>query len=354
MNDHPKILIILTGGTIGSVSEEGVRGLEGDSPYLLLREFRRRHPEYAACEFDVRNPFSILSENLTCRHWEALYAALNEINLSAYRGVIITHGSDTLAYTAAAMGLLLRHVSRPIVLIASDRPVNDPRSNAIPNFRAAVDFIIGSGLKGVFVTYRRYEDNAQAVYLATRLNSADALTDEFSPSGGRAFGRMENGRFVPQHSGTGNPSAEALNRPLSPIAGKAISLTRHKIMLLRAYPGMDYTAIDPSGFSAVIQYGYHSATACTAGTDTSLLAFAERCAACGCNVWLGAFKPGDGEELYATSKELLDNGIRPFYGMSPEAAYAKAVLAYNLPDVQPEEFMNRCVYYEIIGTEISF
>ena len=202
-----KILVVLTGGTIGSTCSDGVRGIIGDSPYILIREFRKKYHDYSDCEFEVINPYSILSENLTCGVWSELYATLNAVDTAAYDGIIITHGSDTLAYTSAAMGMLMRHTKCPIVLTAADRPVNDPASNALPNFRASVDFIRSSGLKGVFVSYRRNADGAQVIYIATRLLSADCFADEFSSYGGCCFGRMEDGLFVPDSSPL-NPSPD--------------------------------------------------------------------------------------------------------------------------------------------------
>ena len=341
------ILVVLTGGTIGSRCSDGVRGIEGDSPYRLILAFRKKYPEYAGCELEVINPCSILSENLTCDVWNVLYHSLYSVDTSSYDGIIMTHGSDTLAYTAAAMGMLLRHTECPIVLTAADRPVDDPASNAMPNFRAAVDFILTGGWKGVFVSYRRNSDGAQVFYLATRLLSADCYADEFSSFGGGCFGRVEEGQFLPELSPV-NPAPASFQGGWRPIAGEGVDLAAKKIMLLRSYPGMDYTAVDPRGFAAVVHYGYHCATACTVGENTSLSAFALRCRDCGAILWLGSFKSGE-SEIYSTQAGMEGLGIRRFYDMSPEAAYAKAVLAYNLPAADPDEFMKSCVWYEMIG-----
>ena len=353
-----RILLVLTGGTIGSVCADHVRGLTDDSPYLLLRELNRQCPAYGDSAFDVTEPLRLLSENLTPSHWVALYQALSQADLTPYDGVIITHGSDTLAYTAAAMGMLLRHLPVPVVLIAADRPADDPLSNAVPNLRAAVDFIRHGGRKGVFVSYRRYDDGAQVIYLATRLVSADNCRDEFSAYGGQPLGIMADGQFT-ENTAPWNPTARQLDFPYAPLVRGAFTLDR-KVMLLRAYPGMDYTAIHPDDFAAVVQYGYHSATACTEGDATSLLSFARRCRECGTSLWLGSFKRAE-NELYATSRDLLAAGILPFYDMSPEAAYAKAVLAYNLPltgltDMkEPEAFMGKgSLYYECVGTQTVY
>lgn len=351
MARNAKILIVLTGGTIGSTSREGVRGITGNSPYILIREFRRVFPAYSCCEFEVINPYSILSENLTCGVWSELYATLNAVDTAAYDGIIITHGSDTLAYTSAAMGMLMRHTKCPIVLTAADRPVNDPKSNALPNFRASVDFIRNSGLKGVFVCYRRNADGAQVIYIATRLLSADCYADEFSSYGGCCFGRMQDGVFIPELSAL-NPSAEAMNREWQPIAGQCADLSAKKILFLHSYPGMDYSAVTPDGFAAVVNYGYHCATACAEGESTSLLKFAERCRECGVHLWLSSFKSAE-SEIYSTQTETQRLGIGRFYDMSPETAYVKSVLAYNLPVVHREQFMQSCIYYEILGQDIS-
>lgn len=341
-----KILVILTGGTIGSVCSDGIRGIDGDSPYILLREFSRRCPEYSSCEFDVVNPYSILSENLTYSCWEQLYAALSEAENKDYRGIIVTHGSDTLAYTAALTGYLMRHTGRPIVFTAADRPVNDPKSNAMPNFRSAVEFILNGGIRGVFVSYKMGTRNA--INLATRLCSADCCLDEFSVYGGEIFGEMKEGEFLPCPA-LFNPSIDELNRPASPVTSNKISLTR-KIMLLHSYPHMDYSAIDPEGFAAVINCGYHCATACTEGGSLSLLAFAERCGKCGTDLWLGSFKSRE-SEMYASNNTLLKCGIKQFSDISWEAAYTKAVLAYNLPDINADEFMRSNIYFEKVGAK---
>ena len=347
-----RILVVLTGGTIGSTCSDGVRAIEGDSPYLLLREFRRAFPEYSECEFEVINPCSILSENLTCGLWDVLYDALNQTDTASYSGIIVTHGSDTLAYTAAAIGMLMRHTSCPIVLTASDRPVNDPAGNALPNFRASVDFILSSGLKGVFVSYRRNADGAQAIYLAARLRSADCFCDEFSSYGGGCFGRVSEGAFRRDDSPL-NPDPSQLMRKFTPVAPSRIQLGRRKVLLLRSYPGMDYSAVDLSGFAAVVNYGYHCATACAEGESTSLLRFAERCSEKGLPLWLGSFKHSE-SEIYSSQMEMESRRILRFYDMSPEAAYVKAVLAYNLPAVDPEEFMRGCVYFEMPAMPVSY
>ena len=113
---------------------------------------------------------------------------------------------------------------------------------------------------------------------------------------------------------------------------------------------MDYSVINPDGFAAVVNYGYHCATAYSEGSGKSLQRFAGMCRERGADLWLGAFKSSECE-MYATQIELDRLGVKKFYDMSPEAAYVKAVLAYNLPDTDPSAFMRSCLYFEILNRE---
>ncbi len=356
-----KILVVLTGGTIGSRAVHGVRDVDGASQYLLTRRFTESYPEYfgrGGCEFEIISPYAVLSENLSLGCWEKLYSALNRAAQGGdFAGIVVAHGSDTLAYTSAIMAMLLRQTPCPIVFTASDRPVDDPLSNALGNFKAAVDFILNGGLRGVFVSYRTYPaplleeffpmQGRQLIHLASRLRSADCCTDEFSSYGGVPFGEMTGGEF--RAFGFPNPTAAELEQQRAPIAPDEIHLTR-RVLLLHSYPDLDYAAVNPDGFAAVLNCGYHSATACCEGETTSLLRLAERCHDCGAELWLGSFKSCEGE-MYASSRQLLDCGIKPFLDMSWEAAYAKALLAYNLPEVDADVFMARDVCFERVCAE---
>ena len=76
------------------------------------------------------------------------------------------------------------------------------------------------------------------------------------------------------------------------------------------------------------------------------------CRECGVDLWLGSFKSFE-SDIYSTQTEMESAGIKKFYDMSPEAAYVKAVLAYNLPSADPEFFIKRCIYYEMVGHELN-
>ena len=74
-----------------------------------------------------------------------------------YDGLIITHGSDTLSYSSAFLGLCLCGLDIPVALTAADLVPDDPRSNAVENLRACVE-VIEKFRRGVFTVYKNPRD----------------------------------------------------------------------------------------------------------------------------------------------------------------------------------------------------
>ena len=113
-----KILVILTGGTIGSKVEGKIINTTAASSYRLLQLYNEKYADDT--EFEVIQPINILSENLTPVEWGVLCNCLLELDFEKYEGIIITHGSDTLSYTSALIGTMFENCSIPIVLVASN------------------------------------------------------------------------------------------------------------------------------------------------------------------------------------------------------------------------------------------
>lgn len=181
MENTPKILLLLTGGTIGSAVNDHCINVDSSRGDDLLSYYREHHSR--AVEFDVVRPFNILSENAEPKHWLKIIETLQSYRLSDYDGVIIAHGSDTLPYTAAALSYGLDCPLIPIVLVAANYAIGERGSNAIANFSAVVEFISNMKLPGFYVIYKN-SDHVIYVHLATRLQEADWLKDDFTSFGG--------------------------------------------------------------------------------------------------------------------------------------------------------------------------
>ena len=136
------ILLIGTGGTIASEATA-----EGLAPELTTEQLLAQVPAISGiCRVTCRQLFTIDSTNMTPRHWVALARVIRE-EYDRYDGFVITHGTDTMAYTAAALSYLIQHSPKPIVLTGAQKPIGfettDSRMNLTDAFLVAVNEMPG-------------------------------------------------------------------------------------------------------------------------------------------------------------------------------------------------------------------
>jgi L-asparaginase/Glu-tRNA(Gln) amidotransferase subunit D len=320
-----RILLVFTGGTIGSRLTDGTIDTNSAAGFKLLQLFDEQGVDPASVSFKALQPLQILSENLHPGHWQQLIAAIEAEDLRLYDGVIVTHGTDTLAFSAAALGLYFLRLTIPMLLVSSDLPLDDPYANGLPNFLSAVAFIRQLPQCGVFVSYRN-PGQSQEIHLATRLASCLQLGSDFISVQAKPFMRFEDGCFRQLQTLT---DAQRLLTPL-----KADFSAR--ILLIRPYPGLDYSQFSLDGVDAVLHDLYHSGTACASaawGERHSLVEFIRHCRQRNLKVYLApAIKS---ESVYGSTHELLAEGAEMIWNLSLEAAYAKLLLAYgNFDDHQ--------------------
>ena len=126
-----KILIISTGGTIGSKKDDNIHL---DAPFKVVHFADKNLIN--GIEFSFSCPYTILSENMDFSHLQSL---VDEIKESDGDNIIILHGSDTLAFTSSFIANLFW--DKNIVLTASDKPIEDNLTNGISNFNEALRHI---------------------------------------------------------------------------------------------------------------------------------------------------------------------------------------------------------------------
>lgn len=333
-----KILVVCTGGTIGSIKTDGVIDLASQHSFRALDMYRE---QYKDCDFNVIQPLSLLSENLIPHDWEILVNTIFKIDFSGYDGIIVTHGSDTLSYTSAMLGLCLCTLPLPIVITASDYVPDDPRSNALKNIRCSVK-LIERFSRGVFSVFCDAENHA--VYIPTRLCEADRFRDRFSSFDGSDFADFFDDKLVfcdYPHA----PSEDKLQNAGIPVLNGELKLEKD-VLLVRPYPGIDYKNLFlGENTGAVLHVLYHSATAKSDG-ENSALCLLERCKQKGIPFFCASFK-SKSHAKYASSVKLIQNGAIPLYAVSNECAYAKLLLACNQNGISVKDFMDREIYLEI-------
>lgn len=130
------ILLLGTGGTIACR-----RGENGLSPLLTGDELLSYVPDARKfCEADTVQVLNIDSTNMHPKHWLLLAKTLEE-HYDDYDGFVVCHGTDTMAYTAAALSYLIQHSAKPIVITGAQKPIDldvtDARTNLLDSLRLA-------------------------------------------------------------------------------------------------------------------------------------------------------------------------------------------------------------------------
>lgn len=143
-----KLLILTTGGTIASVKTP-----HGLIPALTSDELLSFLPEISGdFELTTRAVCNLDSTDITPDHWLMLTQAIKE-EYENYQGFVICHGTDTLAYTAAALSYLVQHSAKPIVLTGAQKPIGSEITDAKANLRDSILWTAGSKSGGVQVVF---------------------------------------------------------------------------------------------------------------------------------------------------------------------------------------------------------
>lgn len=355
----PNILLLLTGGTICSRANASGRNFSDQATAApqLIEQFQHSASPYAqTTRFHSLAPLDILSENMTPPHWDKLLDCLRQVRWSDYQGLVIAHGTDTLAYTACLLALALNHPQLPILLVSSDYNLQDARANGPANFRAAVELICRGLNAGVYAVYRN-SDGQIWLHQAAHLRQCSNYSNDFFSPSARPLQIDAGAVFPPISLSTvpqGNhPPAAASTQLLHQLA----PLSQLRVLNIQPYVGIDYAAYQLQGVQAVLHGLYHAQTACVqqlqaqdAYDSGSILYLLDRCQQQGIPLYI---HPCHAQSYaYSSTELILEHGACPLYGLTPEMAYVKLLLSYALPlDAQQRQhFLNRNIAGEFIDS----
>lgn len=334
------ILVVATGGTIGSAAADAVISPNGAQTLRLLELYKENYPQDRNT-FKTHSLCAVLSENANDAFYEILLSYFKTADFSAVDGIVLLHGTDTLSFTAPLLAMALRELEKPFCFVSSNHILEDENANGIENFRAAVQYI-ESGNRGFVVPYKN-ADGRTYYHLATRILEADPFLDDFHSAYDLPLGEYQEGRVVLRENSK-NPSLSAFTQKREPLFLNVPKFEK-QILFLRSVPNLDFSVIEleKNKTAAVLLTAYHSGTA----AETPLKAFAKRAKEKGIDVYLAPVKRA--EMQYASTDALLKANVHPLYGMTPEAALAKLKLSYNHPTKSPEEVLSMDLYFEEIG-----
>ncbi len=319
------ILIILTGGTICSAcNPQGERFSQADeAKYRIVENFRLSGSVYSSVSFDSVTALDVLSENMTAEKWDSLLGAFrNTENLERYKGVIVLHGTDTLAYTSALLSLTLGGIGVPVCLVSSQLPPDTVGSNAGVNFRTAVELIMNSLAPNVYAVYQN-SDGVTYLHLGSHLMQCANFSDDF---------------FSPDAVAIPAADCAALEGVPFKTQGRLFEKTERlcrNVLYVRPYTGLDYSRLNLDGVAAVVHGTYHTQAVCVDRsrrtgeiTDRSVISLVNRCRAAGIPFFLAPCSAD--AYAYESTGDALENGALPIEGISSDTAYVKTVVGCSL------------------------
>lgn len=304
-----KILIIFTGGTIGSTVKCGCISTDESTRYALVEKYESRHGKI---DFDFAVPYCVLSENLSAAELNILQSEIAANLGKGYDGIIVTHGTDTLQYSSVAAELAFAGCPIPVVFVSSDYPLEDEKANGHANFEAAVEFIKSKSGCGVFASYKNSRDSVTHIHIPHEILQYPECSADILSIGG-AYARYDGKITVLREKPTaknGLGSVEYVKNP--------------HILVIDSRPGDGFTySLD--GIKAVILKPYHSATLNTASTD-----FQKFCTKAD-SLKIPVYTVNVRDGISYESTKLFDNlGIIPLPYGTYIAAYMKIWAAISL------------------------
>lgn len=314
-----RICVIFTGGTIGSrVCGDTVNLRDEDKSYLLELYNQRFNNNI---EFDELRPLNILSENVQPSDLEIMADCVRSVDKTAYDGIIITHGTDTLCFTANLFSQIFCDIKIPVVFVSALYPLDDSRSRGVENFANAVNFINAADYGGVFVSFENHGENCK-IHLASRLVAATQISGDYDSIMRVHFGEIIDGKFV-YNKNSLNPSLDSLRAARIPCSAQKlcmdmVTIQAHSLLNFDFYR---FTEVKPK---AVMVQLYHSGTVCTEGKEANFKNFLSYCKKLGIEVVIA---PIDSRaRTYGSALGLAESCIAA-YDISFEMATTKVLLA---------------------------
>ena len=144
--------------TARSGVEDRVRGLDSGADYYLTKPFEPQEllacvPELAdLCEVSAVQVFNLDSTNVGPAQWQSIVRCIKE-NYDACDGFVIAHGTDTMAYTAAALSYMVQNSAKPVVLTGSQKSIYNRDTDARNNLYRAFVYAVSDGAWGVQLVF---------------------------------------------------------------------------------------------------------------------------------------------------------------------------------------------------------
>ncbi|MNF39513.1 L-asparaginase 1 [compost metagenome] len=330
MSPSRKLLVLYTGGTIGmQMTDAGLAPASGFE--ARLRAEQAAHPDHPAPDWVFRELSPPLdSANMTQANWLAMRDAIVEgVEQDGCDAVLVLHGTDTLAYSAAALSFLLLGLQVPVVLTGSMQPAGVEGGDAWPNLFGAMGLLAAGVTPGVHLYFNGLLLNG-ARASKQRSDAFDAFIEAQRPRHGQRAAAI--------------PAELDYRNPRQPVS----------LAVQPLFPGLAATqlrAVLDSGVQGLLLECYGSGTGPSDNVDLVealkdaqargvVLAAISQCPQ-------GAVTFG----VYAAGSQLASCGLVSCAGMTREAALGKlfSLLGAGLPQAEVERWLAEDLCGEMAG-----
>ena len=317
----PKVTIISTGGTIASRVDYRTGAVR---PALTASDLYSVVPELAnIARIDTQILFSLLSENITPKHWTKIAKAVSKQISEGVDGVVIAHGTDTMGYTSAALSFALQNLPVPVIIAGSQRSADRPSSDAATNLTGAVTTAAKAPFAEVAVAmHETTSDTSIVLHRGTKTRKCHtSRRDTFQSVNAPPMARVQNQKITMlTEEYQKRDSARKLT--LKPEFNE-------KVALVKFYPGMNPTIIDwyvEKGCRGIVLegtgLGHISSYACKAIRNAIehnvVVGMTSQC------IW-GRVNMN----VYGQGRDLLALGVIPLEDMLPETAIVKLMWIFG-------------------------
>jgi glutamyl-tRNA(Gln) amidotransferase subunit D len=246
--EKPNIAMIITGGTIAARLNPKKGGVDWlDTPESLFKFYPGIFDKVNVSKVEI--PFMKASEDMDFKDWKVIANTAEKLlNDSNIKGIVITHGTDFLHYTAAALSFMLKNLNKPVVLTFSQRSIDRASSDANLNLACAIQVATSDINKVTLVGHASEDDSFCNVMIGTKVRKMHtSRRDTFKPINTQPIARVWPDKIEMINT-------TYLNNK-SKLKPKADTKFEEKVALVKIYPGQDPEILDyyvKQGYKGII------------------------------------------------------------------------------------------------------
>ena len=337
------VTLLSTGGTIAGRPHPATGGLIAGRG---AKELYSLVPELAdIADIKLKDLFFVLSEDMQPQHWTRIAQAVYEEIMAGTDGIVISHGTDTMQYTAAALSFMLQNLPIPIVMVGSQKSIDRPSSDAALNLIHGVTVAAKSDIAEVVVTmFGPTSDEYGLIHRGTRVRKMHtSARSTFRTLGDVPLGIVDD-RGIQLLRGD-YKKRDASRKPVIQ------SGFCEKVALVYYHPGMS-----PEVFEWYAKAGYKGIVIAGTGmghVSSIVVDVLKELIKSGTYVFMTTQTLWGYVNLYAyqSGRRLLDAGIIPLGNMLPEVAFVKLGWTLSNHSDAVEETMLTPINNEITNRE---